>query len=89
MATERVPEPLLNGRGCKHLSISLIHPYTPHHTPAPTQDTAQSSDEWDSSDDETERGKVTYYFNGAARTVDVSMATVKFPTLSALSQAIK
>ncbi|XP_064407065.1 neutrophil cytosol factor 4-like [Halichondria panicea] len=54
-----------------------------------SKDTAQSSDEWDSSDDETERGKVTYYFNGAARTVDVSMATVKFPTLSALSQAIK
>jgi len=49
----------------------------------------QSSDEWDSSEDEEEGGKVTYYFNGAARNVDVSMETVNTPSYTSLLRAIQ
>ena len=52
------------------------------------QDAVQSSDEWDSSDEE-ERGKITYYFNGAARTLEVEQGTVRDPRFIALLQAIQ
>ena len=75
---------------CSHLYCHILTPSGSHtHTLTPSQDLVQSSDEWDSSDDETDRGKVTYYFNGAARTVEVAIGTVRYPTVSALSQAVR
>lgn len=68
-------------------ACTLSQPHTL--TLTPSQDTIHSSDEWDSSDDEPQRGKVTYYFNGAARTVEVTMDTIQMPTLTALTQAIR
>lgn len=53
------------------------------------KDRIQSSDEWDSSDDEDDKGKLTYYFNGAARTMDVEQTTIRNPTIVSLMRAIQ
>ena len=53
------------------------------------KDRIQSSDEWDSSDEENDKGKLTYYFNGAARTMDVEQAIVRNPTIVSLLRTIQ
>lgn len=53
------------------------------------RDQISSSDEWDSSDDDEEKGKLTYYFNEAPRTMDVELNLVRNPTVLSLLKAIQ
>ena len=54
------------------------------------RDQINSSDEWDSSDgNEEKRGKLTYYFNDAPRTMDVELHLVRKPTKVSLLKAIQ
>ena len=54
-----------------------------------TRDQISSSDEWDSSDNDEERGKLTYYFNDAPRTMDVDLNIVRNPSKILLLRAIQ
>ena len=56
-----------------------------------TRDQISSSDEWNSSDndDGEERGKLTYYFNDAPRTMDVELNIVRNPNKILLLRAIQ
>ena len=55
------------------------------------RDQVGDSDEWDSSDDTGcgSRGTITYYYNGAAHTVEVDQQLVTTPTFIALHRAIQ
>lgn len=53
------------------------------------RDQINSSDEWDSSDGDEERGKLTYYFNDVPRTMDVELNVVRNPTKASLLRAIQ
>ena len=47
-------------------------------------------DEWESSDEEDGAArKITYYFNGAARTMEVEASVIQHPSLAALQSAIQ
>lgn len=53
------------------------------------KDQVNSSDEWDSSDGEEDKGKLTYYFNDAPRTIDVELTAVRSPSVAGLLKAIQ
>ena len=57
------------------------------------KDRVQESDEWDSSDEDDRKGSgvgtITYYYNGAARTVEVDQQLVSKPTFIGLYRAIQ
>lgn len=53
-----------------------------------TKDDRQESDEWED-DSDGEKGKISYYFNGAARTLEVSLDLVEEPILLRLKEAIQ
>ncbi len=57
------------------------------------RDSVNDSDEWDSSDGEGEvesgSGYITYYYNDAARTMEVAAALIATPTYVQLHRAIQ
>ena len=53
------------------------------------KDQINSSDEWDSSDGEEDKGKLTYYFNDAPRTMDVELNVVRNPNVNSLLRVIQ
>lgn len=57
------------------------------------RDHVQESDEWDSSEEEGEgnrsQGSITYYYNGAARSVEVPVELVSHPNYISLYRAIQ
>lgn len=56
------------------------------------RDRVQESDEWDSSDEEggaSSNGSITYYFNGAARSVEVPVGIISKPNYISLYRAIQ
>ena len=54
-----------------------------------TRDQISSSDEWDSSENDEDKGKLTYYFNDAPRTMDVDLNVVRNPNKLLLLRAIQ
>lgn len=53
------------------------------------KDQINSSDEWDSSENEDDKGKLTYYFNQAPRTMDIELNVVRNPNRLSLLRAIQ
>lgn len=57
------------------------------------RDRVQDSDEWDSSDEEeggvSGSGSITYYYNEAARSVDVPMEVIRKPNYISVYRAIQ
>ena len=71
-----LPHPLLHSP----LSLSLIS--------SPIPSFLHSQDEW-SEDSDEEKGKLTYYFRGAPRTMEVDLGLLKDPSLLPLQWAIQ